>query len=162
MQLKMSKDFKEKVAGRFNRFELEVGILQDSAHKEAKPASRGLGTYAGGPVRKKGPDSGLRVSDVSEAIRARMDINYLTEPFNKRSPALTEFMVQFFRMAAGRSVSLKKRVENALQAVVRNPILRGEYGSNGPLTKREKTFDRYLIDTGQFFKAITASVKVRR
>lgn len=49
-----------------------------------------------------------------------------------------------------------KRVENLLQAVVRNPILKLEYGDNTAITADMKGFDRHLFGTGQTFKAIKA------
>jgi hypothetical protein len=45
-----------------------------------------------------------------------------------------------------------------LQAIVRNPILRGDYGKNKKETIKRKGFDRYMIDTGQFFNSIIARV----
>lgn len=53
----------------------------------------------------------------------------------------------------------KKRLENLLQAIVRNPILRLEYGKNTATAADNKGFDRHLFDTGQMFKAITARAK---
>ncbi len=162
MQLKLDKRFTQRVQARYDRFQMEVGILNDGPHKEPKSASAGLSSYAGGPIRKKSSRAGeLTIAEVSEANRARMDVNYLTDPFKKKNSDIIKFSNTFFKMASGRATSMRKRVENLMQAIVRNPILRGDYGSNAALTKKIKTFDRFLIDTGQFFKAIKASVKVR-
>ncbi len=54
---------------------------------------------------------------------------------------------------------MRKRCENLLQAIVRNPILRGEYGKQGRSTTRTKGFYSPMIDTAQLFKSIKASVK---
>jgi hypothetical protein len=51
--------------------------------------------------------------------------------------------------------------ETCLQAIVRNPILKGEYGRNSRLTQKIKGFNRYMIDTAQLFKNIKADVKVK-
>jgi hypothetical protein len=166
MQLKISKSFAAKVQARYDRFQIEVGILEDGPHKLARVGQRGLkgkdvvSSYAGGPVRKKSSkDSGLTISQVSAANRDRLGFNYLTEPFQQRNSEIVRFAHSFFQMASGRASSMRRRVENLLQAIVRNPILRGDYGSNSVLTKRIKGFDRKMIDTAQLFKSIKARVK---
>lgn len=166
MQLKINRGFQKRVAGKFGRYQFEVGVLQDGPHKEARQGKRGLGgkdvisSYAGGPIRKKSSKVGkLSIAQVSEANRARMRFNYLTEPFKRTSSDIIKFSQSFFKLAFGRTE--KRRTENLLQAIVRNPILRGDYGSNGILTRRIKGFDRKMIDTAQLFKAIKAVVHVR-
>lgn len=162
MRLTLDKRFKQRMQARYDRFEMQVGILEDGPHRKPKPASAGLSSYASGPVRKKSRTNGpLTISEVSEAIRGRMEVNYLTDPFKKKSSDIIKFSDGFFRMASGKANTMRRRVENLMQAIVRNPILRGDYGSNSALTKKIKTFNRYLIDTGQFFKAIRARVKVK-
>lgn len=166
MELKLDKRFKKHVEGLFGRYEFEVGVLDDKPHKEAKIGKRGLkgqdvlSTYAGGPIRKtSNKQSDVMISDVSEANRERMGINYLTEPFKKRTSDIIKFTNEFFKLAFGRSE--KRRAENLLQAIVRNPILRGDYGSNAKITQKRKGFDRKMIDTAQLFKAIIARCKVK-
>jgi hypothetical protein len=63
---------------------------------------------------------------------------------------------EILKLGFGRSEM--KRVQNLLQAVIRNPILRGDYGRNAMSTARNKGFNRLFIDTGQFFRAIKAKV----
>lgn len=166
MQLRLDPRFKKNVGGRFGKYTFEVGVLQDGVHKEARRGERGKGgtdvlsTYAGGPVRKKSSKPGpLTIAQVSEANRERLGFNYLVEPFKQRSSDIVKFTQAFFKLVFGRSE--KRRAENLLQAVVRNPILRGDYGSNSALTKKIKGFDRKMIDTAQLFKALKAICKVR-
>lgn len=166
MQLKLDKRFKKNLEGRFGKYEFEVGILEDAPHKDPKTGQRGLKgkdvqtTYAGGPIRKKSnQQSGLMISDVSRENRERLGFNYLQRPFEKRTSDIIKFSNEFFKLAFGRSE--KKRAENLLQAIVRNPILRGDYGGNSELTKKIKGFDRGMIDTAQLFKAIKAFCRVR-
>ncbi len=166
MQLKIDPRFQKNIAGRFGKYRFEVGVLQDGPHKEPRIGKRGLkgedvkSTYAGGPVRKKSNRVGaLTIAQVSAANRDHLGFNYLLEPFKKRTSDIVKFSTEFFRLAFGRSE--KKRAENLLQAIVRNPILRGDYGSNAALTKKIKGFDRKMIDTAQLFKAIKAICKVR-
>lgn len=90
----------------------------------------------------------------------RLNINLLQAPFKDANNAdIVKFMQAFLKSAvAGRSM---KRVENLLQAVVRNPILRLDYGRNKSSTADAKGFDRHLFDTGQMFQAIKVKVNTR-
>lgn len=143
-------------------FEFEVGVLDDKPHFQAlntplfQPPS--LKTYAGGPARKQTREpSGLTIGEVLIENMKRLNKNILSEPFQKDSNEIIRFTHAFLKTAFAKQ-SLK-RVENLLQAVVRNPILRGEYGPSNPTTNDNKGFDRPLIDTAQMFKAIKARAK---
>lgn len=166
MKIELDKRFKAKLQGRFGKYDLRVGILQDAPHKDAQRGERGkkgkdvLTSYAGGPRRKTSrKDSGLTIAQVSAENRKRLGFNYLSRPFEKRSSDIIKFTNSFFRLCFGSSE--KKRLENLLQAIVRNPILRGEYPAESALTQTIKGFSRPMIDTAQMFKAIRASVTVR-
>ncbi len=166
MRLTLDKRFKKNLQGRFGKFDFQVGIIKDSPHMEPRRGARGLGgsdvrgSYAGGPVRKASrTPSGLSVAQVSKENRDRLGFNYLSEPFKKKSSDIIKFTNEFFKLVFGKSQ--KRRAENLLQAVVRNPILRGEYGPNSALTKKIKGFDRGMIDTSQLFKKIISVCKVR-
>ncbi len=143
-----------------------MGVLEDGPYITPKRGVRGLkgqdviSNYAGGPIRQKSSqDSGQMISDVSKANRDRLGINYLLEPFKKKSSDIIKFTNEFFKLAFGRSQ--KRRCENLLQAIVRNPILRGDYGPNSALTKKIKGFDRSMIDTAQLFKALISKCTVK-
>lgn len=166
MKIELNKKFKNNLQGRFGKYSFEVGVLDDKAYMKPRRGERGLkgadvtGVYAGGPVRKiSRTPSGQNVSDVSKANRDRLGFNYLSEPFKKKSSDIIKFTEEFFKLAFGRSQ--KKRCENLLQAIVRNPILRGDYGRNSLLTQKIKGFDRSMIDTAQLFKSLKAICKVR-
>ena len=165
MKITLDKRFKDKLKGRFGKYEFEVGVLVDGPHKDARKGARGLGgadvisQYAGGPVRKKSTQSSQTIAEVSKANRDRLGFNYLSEPFTKQTSDIVKFTREFFRLAFGKSE--KRRAENLLQAIVRNPILRGEYGPNGELTQKIKGFDRAMIDTGQLFKNLKAFCRVK-
>lgn len=165
MILGLKKGFKERVKGRFGKYHFEVGVLEDAPHKDAKRGERGekgqdvLAQYAGGPIRQKSRgDSGKMISDVSHENSKRLGFNYLQAPFKKHNSDVVKFTHEFFKLAFGHSE--KRRAENLLQAIVRNPILRGEYGPQSDLTTKIKTFDRPMIDTSQLFKAIKALCRV--
>lgn len=163
MRIVLDKRFKKNIAGRFGKYNFEVGVLDDGPYlkpKRGEPGLKGqeiINSYAGGPVRQKTRQaSGKSISDISRANRERLGFNYLTKPFEKRSSDIIKFSNEFFKYAFGKSQ--KRRLENLLQAIVRNPILRGDYGQNSALTKKIKGFDRYMIDTAQLFKSIKARV----
>lgn len=163
MEFKLDERFKQKVQAKFDKYEFQVGILEDGPHRVAGIGKRGLRgadvvtAYAGGPIRKlKRPitDSGLTIAQVSEENRKRLGYNYLTRPFQDKTSDIIKFSTEFLKLVFGKSQ--KRRVENLLQAIVRNPILRGEVGKQSELTTAIKTFDRPMIDTAQLFRAITA------
>jgi hypothetical protein len=166
MRITLDKRFQKRARGLFGKYEFEVGVLEDKPHYLPKRGVAGLKgqeiikTYAGGPARNQSrTPSGLTTAEVSKEFRGHLGFNYLTKPFEKRTSDIIKFTNEFFKLAFGRST--QKRAINLLQAIVRNPILRGDYGPNSQLTKRIKGFDRKGIDTAQLFKAIRAAVKVR-
>lgn len=172
-----SKVFARRMKKRFERISMEVGIMQDKPYRrplrDAIEGSVGIqvdsmvGFYAGGPISKASrKSSGMTVGQVATKIREELGVDWLREPFGdfaasaqSQSADLRNLLKRFFDLALGRSQP--KRLENALQALVRNPILRQEYGTNSRETAERKTFNRFLFDTGQFFKAIKAKVSVR-
>lgn len=165
MRIELGKSFSKKLKGRIERFEFEVGVLEDKPHRnpieislfgEAQPGT--FGTYAGGPVRKTTRETGpLTIGEILVQNMTRLNINLLSRPFQERNSDIIRFTDAFLKSAlANKSM---KRVENLLQAIVRNPILRGEYGRNKAVTADAKGFDRHLIDTGQTFKAIKARAR---
>jgi hypothetical protein len=166
----LDKRFQKKVRGLFGKYEFQVGVLQDAPYRLPKRGVPGLKgqeiikQFAGGPARGVSRNnSGKSIADVSKANRQRLGFNYLIEPFRSRSKSqadILRFSTEFFKLVFGRSE--KKRCENLLQAIVRNPILRGDYGSNSPLTQRIKGFNRYMIDTAQLFKAIRSTTRVKK
>lgn len=165
MKIQLDKRFTKKVQGMFGKYQFQVGVLQDAPHKEARRGERGkkgrdvISSYAGGPRRKvSNRESGLSIAQVSAENRKRLGFNYLTKPFEQRSSDIIKFTDSFFKLVFGRSE--KKRCENLLQAIVRNPLLRGEVGTQSLLTTTIKGFYRPMIDTAQLFKAIRARCKV--
>lgn len=167
MKIALDKRFYKKLQGRFGKYDFRAGVLDDGPHYAARRGAKGKGgedvtsSYAGGPIRKKSRTIDTTLSNVSKNIREDLGINYLQRPFeNKNNADILKFSKSFFDLAFGRTQ--KRRAENLLQAIIRNPILRGEYNSQGDLTTKIKGFDRPLIDTAQFFKSIIAKCKVGR
>lgn len=162
MKIALDRTFTKQARGRFERYEFQVGILQDRTHYVAAPKEAGLKSFAGGPARKATRVSaGNTVADISEKMRARLKVNFYTHPFKSRKNRdILKFSKAFFDLVRGRGQ--RRRVENYLQAIVRNPILRGDYGRNSRIAAKNKGFNRLMIDTGQLFKAIKATTRMRR
>lgn len=164
MKLTLGKSFGVKLQERIGRYEFEVGVLDDKPHLPALESAFGLepalGSYAGGPIRKTNRmgESTASIGEVFVQNQERLGIDMLKGPFQNDTSELNIFTTAFLKFAVGAKVSVK-RVENLLQAVVRNPILREEYGTNNPATADMKGFDRHLFDTAQMFKAIKARAK---
>lgn len=166
-KIQLDPRFKKKLVGRFEKYQFQVGILEDKPHTPPRPASQGLGSLQGGPVRKlkRSARSYQSVGNVSESLRKRYRLangaNFFSAPLRKKSKDMKVFLAAFQDLVTGKTRSYSK-TETALRATIRNPILRRAYGSNTAATRARKTFNRLLIDTGQFFKAIKAKVRVRR
>ena len=165
MKLELSRSLQKTLQGKFNKYEFEVGIIQDKQYKlpvefnqSQTNSSEVLTKFAGATVRKASrKNSDKTVSEISREMRDKYD--YLVSPFKRKDTAIQKLIKDFFSFAFGRSE--KKRLENTLQAVVRNPILKKQYGRNTQATINHKGFDHVMMDTAQFFKAIKAKVKVR-
>jgi hypothetical protein len=160
VRIRLGRSLSGRLKGRIEQYQFEVGILDDKVHYEAQSSALGNeGVYAGGPVRlrerTKVSEAGT-ISKVSELNRERLGFNYLREPFKNTGSDIIRFTQEFLKMAMGRSK--EKRVTNLIQAIVRNPILRGDYGSNTSVTAKIKGFDRLMMDTGQLFKNIKARI----
>lgn len=160
---RMPKDWTERFSGRIERFVFEVGVLDDKARREPVDTDTygdsHIRNYAGGPVAKLSTDrSEVTNAQVLVSNMERTGINFLSEPFQDQSTHLNRFVKAFLDLVLETGMS-KKRVENLLQAVVRNPILKGEYGANSFNTAEAKGFDRHLFHTGQMFKSIIARTR---
>lgn len=155
MNINLGRSWTKTLKSRVERYEFEVGVLDDKPHRE--PTAQ-IGNYAGGPVRSASrKHSTQSVADVLIANMERLNINILLRPFQEKSSDIIRFTNEFLKMVVAKSNI--KRVENLLQAIVRNPILRKEYGDNNAATADAKGFDRHLIDTAQMFKNLRARAK---
>lgn len=170
-QVKLDPKFASKLKKRVEGYQFEVGILdKNQVHRDPKRGVRGLrgqdvlSTYAGGPVRRaeRSSKTGITTAQVAKNVMQTTGINWLRAPFKDRSNRdIREFAKFYLKSIFRKPESNRNRLQNLMQAIVRNPILRGDYGHNKELTRKIKTFDRLLIDTGQMFKAIRARVVKR-
>jgi len=156
--MKIKSDIAKKMQKQIGLYTFEVGILQNAPKKLRKKGATksfaGLKINALGSVSKKRPTTIAYVGEILE----KYHFKWLTRPFKTKGlnedvkKVVDELAAQIF----GKKSKNNKRLENAVQAVIRNPILRGDYGKNMAATIKAKGFDKLGIDTGQFFKAIKA------
>jgi len=156
--MKIKSDIAKKMQKQIGLYIFEVGILQNAPKKLRKKGATknfaGLQVNALGSVSKKRPTTIAYVGEILE----KYHFKWLTRPFKTKGlnhdvkKVVDELAAQIF----GKKSKNNKRLENAVQAVIRNPILRGDYGKNMAATIKAKGFDKLGIDTGQFFKAIKA------
>jgi hypothetical protein len=182
VSIKMDGVFKKQLKRTFKNKHADVGILQDRRHRKPvsaaaakKKAQQGAAqnlvgsstvstthlykTYAGGPTRRTGKGSDGTVSGVSEQLRRHTGINIFTRPWkSEKNREIVRFAKLYIKGLVDPQSVTKKRIENLLQAVVRNPIIRGDYGRNSPAAAKIKGFNRFMIDTGQLVKNIKARV----
>lgn len=150
----LSKGISKKMSKQIGVYKFEVGILQDEPKKMRKKG--GTKSFAGLTVSASGKTS----QKVSLAEVARYNDNrfkWLKKPFKlAQNKDVLEVVKELSGQVFGKKAVNNKRLENAVQAVIRNPILRGDYGSNKASTIKAKGFDKLGIDTAQFFKNIKA------
>lgn len=178
--IKLDGRFKKQLKLAFKHSQANVGILRDKPHKlpitataarkrswkkdsSADPFTAKVAgmykTYAGGLARRTGKKSEDTIAGVSEKLRKRTGINFYTRPWKMRSNReIVRFTKIFVKgLLRPKEVPLR-RMENLLQAVVRNPIVRGDYGRNSAVTAKIKGFNRFMIDTAQLISNIKAKV----
>jgi len=160
LKISLTEGFRERINGRFSKYSFEVGILKDRKYRKPASKERGLTSLARGPARRQSREtSKYNVSDISAFNRGDSS-DYLRDPFrkpaNQDQKLIKRFLAEFVKMTSGKSQI--RRVENLLQAIVRNPMARGDYGTNARSVQRRKGFDRFMIDTGQLFRSVTARI----
>lgn len=167
-QLKLTERLEKSLHG----YDFEVGILSGQQHFEPLATELGkkpeLKSFAGGPARKQSRvPSDLTTGQILIENSKRLGVDLLRAPFkSKNNQEINNFTKAFFKMALSDTnkqgaIRNAKRLINLVQAIVRNPILRGDYGGNKGSTADAKGFDRLLIDTGQMFKNIRARIRGR-
>lgn len=117
----------------FDNIEVEAGILQDQLYQNGTS----LQDVAAKLEEKYGwIDHGLRTHENDDLKRA-IDI------------VVKGLMDGHFT---------EQQFINAIKACFVNPINRYEYGHNAPATQKRKGFDKVMVDTGRFIKAINARI----
>lgn len=151
-----------KIKSRLESHNFDVGILADKPYKKPKSKLEGLKAYSGMPSRKTGKVSGVSISKIAEYSFNRVGHNYILRPFRRMDSDISRFLQAYVKeFWKDNPKPNYKRLENLIQAVVRNPIFESKYGVNKPSTEKRKGFNKLLIDTAQLFRAIRAKVHVQ-
>ena len=151
-----SKNILKKMSKDIGIYKFEVGILKDEAKKI--PNRESSANYAG---LKISGTKGRSTTNTVVKVAKRMDnlFGWLQKPFNDgKNKDVNDVVKELSSQVFHKKSKNLKRLENAVQAVIRNPILRGDYGNNSSITAKEKGFNKLGIDTGQFFKSIKAKI----
>ncbi len=156
----------------FNSHHIRIGVLD--INKTARKADRDkpLKSFQGKQASriqagKKGK-SPLKLTKLAEYMDARYGVFSKAENHfqNQDVIRVTNELVGLFN-AGSSSPEMIRRIESGARALIRNPIMRKDYGSNSPTTvkggvgynghKTEgKGFDWAMVDTGTFFNSIKA------
>lgn len=167
--IRLDKPLDVTLKGYVDPYSFQVGVLKDGPHKLAGNKAR---SYAGLRVMNtlnrdgKNGQKPSTLNEVAHSARVRTGINFLVKPFKNKNDDAVKMMGAIVKLMFGDNKSaMIKRVENLVQAVVRNPILRADYGRNRfPRWNKELGGKRKpkLIATSQLFRAITAAVRINR
>lgn len=154
MELKI-KNLSKKITYKVGKYQVQVGILTDARRK--KPLFGKFKNYAGKRLlREGGVSNGATMAEVAKYMDKKF--KWLRKPWLKESnKEVVTVIDDIVKCMNGKGD--KQRILNGCQAVVRNPILRGEYGKIKAVTARRKGFDDALLMTGQLFKNIKARFK---
>jgi hypothetical protein len=154
MRINGVKNITKKIKKEIGNYNFEVGILQNEPKKLAKKKSTknfaGLTISAVGKVSTK-----VSLAEVGKYNDQKFE--WLKKPFReKNNKDVLKVVNEIASQVFGKKSLDNKRLENSVQAVIRNPILRGDYGDNAPATIKNKGFNKLGIHTAQLFKAIKA------
>jgi hypothetical protein len=158
--VKITSNIAKTISKQIGNYNFEVGILSDTPKKMRKKGS--TKNYAGMKISATGGQakgkSGEKISLVYIAkVLEKYHFKWLRMPFTySKNKDVMKVVQEIALQVFGKKSTDNKRLENAVQAVIRNPILRSDYGNNKKSTIKAKGFDKLGIDTGQFFKAIKA------
>lgn len=145
-------DFAKIIQVELDRYQIEVGILQDKPTYQAIPNK--FTTYAGQQLAVTGRK--IRGSLVAIAEDLDKRFHWLERPWRLEKNQDVQRVVSDIIDSINMNNQGKQRVLNGVQAVVRNPILGNYYGNNSARWAKIKGFNKLLMYTGQFFKNIRA------
>lgn len=142
-----------KLKAQIQKYSFEVGILEDRQLKRAKP--RSIKSFAGGPARQIGSMSRGGMQMLGAVLNKKY--HWLRERYTSENKEIRAFANEYIAQISATKANMQRAI-NLVQAIVRNPILRGDYGSNSRRQARLKGFNRLMIDTGAFFGSIKARI----
>ena len=160
IKVKLNESFLDKEVKEFEAQRVTVGVLDKSKYAAiAKPKSAGLKSMKGIPASYiKRRDKSFPMWQLADFL----DYHYgfiSKAAINPNNADLVLVMNELKKIFDGKVNP--KRIENAAIALVRNQILRKDFGSNAESTEKQKGFDMPLVRTGALFSSIKAIYKVK-
>lgn len=149
------------IQAQFDKYQIRVGILENKRHFAPARGDHTMNkgqkvwyNYQGLNLLKP---STFRVDGTLYGIAKQLDKSYkwLRKPWTSKNNAAVLTVINYI-VDNMNGKDAKQRLINAAQAVVRNPLLRGDYGKNSPKRAKEKGFNKLMFATGQFFRNIRA------
>ncbi len=140
------------IGKRLGKYDVEVGVFEDEKAAKWKKARK---NFHGGPANKI---AGRSDKTTIKEVFAKWNLRYQLLLAPLRAEGNKDVVEVIGRMIAdlGTLGKQKKEFLNAVQALIRNSIMRGDYGENSRKWAKAKGFNRLLINTGEMFKAIKA------
>lgn len=162
----------EKEIKAFNQHYIRIGILDKNRMVKRADHNAELKSFQGKQasrvMRGKKGDTNLKLSKLAEYLDGRYGVFSKAEYHfaNQDVIRVTNQLVKLFN-AGEQSPEQIRRIESAARALIRNPIMRKDFGSNARSTIQGgvgynghrvggKRFDWPMVDTGAFFTSIKA------
>ncbi|GLT13902.1 hypothetical protein [Vibrio algivorus] len=151
----------EKEVESFNQHHIRIGILdKNKVVKRAdhdEPLKSFQGKQASRVMRGSKGKTNLKLTKLAEYLDTRYGVFSKAEYHfaNQDVIRVTNELVKLFD-AGNQSPEQIRRIESAARALIRNPIMRKDFGSNAHATISGKHFDWPMVDTGAFFNSIKA------
>lgn len=156
INIKLDEDFLKENVRDFESQRLRIGILDDAFARKARSKREGFAKLEDTGInrRKIKGKSKLPMKDLAKILDTEYGVfsNAVNNANNLDLNLVTQELIKAF---SNGTVS-KRRIINAAEALIQNPILRREFGSNSKSTQQVKGFDRPIIDTGAFYSSIKA------
>ncbi|MDR3243816.1 MAG: hypothetical protein LBT79_03610 [Elusimicrobiota bacterium] len=146
-----------------DEYQVEVGILKKDLGKKgnrAKNKKAGIDKSYKGYIEVKPPlryiagQSKKTIGEIAQELANQY--GWIEKAYNNPNNKDIEAVANRLTDALAGMNNAKKRYLNACRALVVNPILRNEFGSNSPETQKRKGFNRPMVDTGKFVSSIDA------
>ncbi|MGD1335042.1 hypothetical protein ACP6H1_21745 [Vibrio harveyi] len=156
----------------FNSHHIRVGVLDSSKTARKPDRNKPLKSFQGKSasrvmVGSKGR-SNLKMTKLAEFLDARYRV-FSDAETNFKNQDVVRVTNELVKMLNSEQATpeMIRRIESAARALVRNPIMRKDFGSNSRSTVKGgvgynghkvegKGFDWAMVDTGSFFNSIRA------
>lgn len=162
----------EKQVEEFNSHHVRVGVLDTGKTARRADREKPLKSFQGKQASRvklgNAGRSNLKMTQLAQFMDARYGVFSKAENnfHNNDVIRVTNELIRMFN-AGNSSPEMIRRIESAARALVRNPIMRKDFGSNSQATIKGgvgyngyqtegKGFDWPMVDTGSFFNSIKA------